>query len=200
QRLRREAPDGPLQSRVDQIETSLRRLVRLSEKLMQLAKAEGGALVSAEPHDVVPVVRHVVDECRRTFDSGALRLSVPEQAPVFTTLDVDALAILVRNLLENALKYGDEQQPVTVSLSPTGLLRVSNGGPVVPAAILAGLTARFARAPGSHCAIHSSAKEGAGLGLAIVDAIARGAGGSLTLRSPASNRQDGFEAVVQLPG
>ncbi|MBR9858002.1 MAG: two-component sensor histidine kinase [Gammaproteobacteria bacterium] len=195
QRLRREAPDGPLQQRVNQIESALHRLVRLSEKLMQLAKAEGGALVATEPHDVAPVLDHVVEECRRAFAGRTLQLSVPEQTPVFTTLDVDAFAILVRNLLENALKYGDEQQPVMVSLSPTGVLRVSNGGPVVPAVILTGLTARFARAPGTY----SSAKAGSGLGLAIVDAIARGAGTSLTLHSPASNRQDGFEAVVQLP-
>ncbi|WP_298717023.1 histidine kinase dimerization/phospho-acceptor domain-containing protein [uncultured Oceanisphaera sp.] len=199
QRLRRETPDGPLQQRVSQIETSLRRLVRLSEKLMQLAKAEGGALVSAEPHDVVPVLRHVVEECRREFAGRAPQLSVPEQTPVFTTLDVDAFAILVRNLLENALKYGDEQQPVRVCLSQTGVLRVSNGGPVVPEAVLAGLTARFSRAPGTHSATHSGIKAGSGLGLAIVEAIARGAGTSLTLHSPASNRQDGFEAMVQLP-
>ena len=199
QRLRREAPDGPLQQRVDQIESALRRLVRLSEKLMQLAKAEGGALVSIEPHDVDPVLVHVVEECRRAFAGRALQLSVPEQTPVFTTLDVDAFAILVRNLLENALKYGDKQQPVMVSLSQTGLLRISNGGPVVPEAVLAKLTARFVRAPGSHCTSHSGIKAGTGLGLAIVDAIASGAGGSVTLYSPALGRTDGFEAQVQLP-
>lgn len=41
QRLRHEAPEGPLRVRAAKIEKSLRELARLSEKLMQLAKAEG---------------------------------------------------------------------------------------------------------------------------------------------------------------
>lgn len=192
QRLRREAPSGPLQERAAQIETSLRRLVRLSEKLMQLAKAEGGDLMPGEPCDVVPVLQHVVDEFRRASDGRVtLQLTVPEQMPIPVVIDADAFAILVRNLVENALKYGDARQAVTISLSTTGVLRVINGGPVVDAATLAGLKTRFVRAV--------SFKAGAGLGLAIVDAIARGVGGSLTLHSPALGRTDGFEAVVQLP-
>jgi two-component system OmpR family sensor kinase len=40
---------------------------------------------------------------------------------------------------------------------------------------------------------------GAGLGLAIAEAIAAGAGANLDLRSPASGRTDGFEAVLRVP-
>lgn len=192
QRLRREAPDGPVQQRADQIEILLQRLARLSEKLMQLAKAEGGALLAAEPHNVVPVLRLVVGEFS---NDHRLQLQLPEPQPVMTTLDMDALAILVRNLIENALKYGDKTQPVTVSLSSDGVLRVRNGGAVVPAAELAGLTARFARAPNA-----GASAPGAGLGLAIVEAIASGAGTRLILHSPAPGKPDGFEAEVALPG
>lgn len=191
QRLRREAPDGPLQERAAQIEASLRGLSRLSEKLMQLAKAEGGGLVSAEAHDIAPVLVHVVDEFRRAADGRVpLVLSVPEARAVPALIDADAFAILVRNLIENALKYGDQRQPVEVSLSSDGVLRVINSGPVVPADMLAGLKGRFVRG--------QNTTAGSGLGLAIAEAIAVGAGASLTLHSPASGRQNGFEAVVHL--
>ena len=66
QRLRREAPDGPLQVRAAKIETSLRELARLSEKLMQLAKAEGGGLLSEAPQDLIPLLAHVAEELNAT--------------------------------------------------------------------------------------------------------------------------------------
>ena len=65
-----------------------------------------------------------------------------------------------------------------------------NRGRVVPPGDLAGLRDRFRRA--------RTDADGSGLGLAIADAIVRGCGASLDLRSPARNRQDGFEAIVRL--
>src|SRR3546814_10895241 len=62
QRLRQEAPEGPLRLRAAKIENSLRELARLSEKLMQLAKAEGGGLLAQRPQDLIPLLAHVVDE------------------------------------------------------------------------------------------------------------------------------------------
>ncbi|MFH7564929.1 sensor histidine kinase [Oceanimonas smirnovii] len=195
QRLRQEAPETQWQQRIDHIEALLQRLARLSEKLMQLAKAEGGALLATEPHNAVAVIRLVASEFRHDPAGWRLQLELPQTGAVMTTLDMDAVAILVRNLIENALKYGDETQPVRVSLSSEGRVRVSNGGPPVPADQLAGLTARFARAAGAHVS-----RPGAGLGLAIVDAIASGAGTRLVLSSPAPGQSDGFAAEVMLPG
>lgn len=66
QRLRREAPEGPLRVRAAKIEHALRELARLSEKLMQLAKAEGGGLLSEAPQDLIPLLAHGVDEWNRS--------------------------------------------------------------------------------------------------------------------------------------
>jgi two-component system OmpR family sensor kinase len=187
QRLRHEAPEGPLQRRATEIETSLRELSRLSEKLMQLAKAEGGGLLSEVPQDLAVLLAHVVQDLRRAA-SVPIELTPPTE-PVLSMIDPDAFAILVRNLLENALKHGAHGCPVDVSLSKDGLLKVINAGSVVSPADLALLTRRFARG--------ASLAEGFGLGLAITSAIAHGVGAELTLASPASGRTDGFEASVQ---
>lgn len=184
QRLRREAPEGPLQARAAQIEASLRELSRLSEKLMQLARAEGGGLLSETPQDLVPLLQLVVEE----QSSARIALTLPD-TPVRVTIDADTFAILARNLIENALKHGAVGTPVAVSLSRAGLLCVSNGGPVVPAAVLSQLTGRFVRG--------DTPAGGSGLGLAIAAAIAHGAGATLALASPAHGRNDGFEATVQ---
>lgn len=192
QRLIAEAPKGAGHDRARRIETSLRRLARLSEKLMELARAEGGGLVSATPHDLALVLVHVVDESRRNPEIGKpLLLTMPAAGKPLTRIGPDAFAVLIRNLVDNALKHGRPDRPVAVTLSEDGSVRVVNGGAVEPAETLAGLKGRFARGAG--------AAEGAGLGLAIAEAIATGAGGSLHLRSPATGRDEGFEVLLRLP-
>lgn len=187
QRLERELPSGAQLDKARQIEDTLRNLSRLSEKLMQLAKAEGGRLLADRPQDLVPVLALVVDELRRTAQVP-LQLDVPEGPQVYSRLDPDAFAILVRNLIDNALKYGAPGQPVEICLSSEGILRVINAGPTVPPEKLHQLRGRFVRA--------ASDATGFGLGLAIVDAIVTGIGATLQLQSPASGREDGFEVIV----
>jgi two-component system OmpR family sensor kinase len=191
QRLLAEEPSPATQGRARQIERSLHALARITEKLMQLAKAEGGGVLSETAHDLVPLVGLVADEFRRIADCSRLRVIMPE-SPVLSNLDPDAFAILLRNLIENAIKHGTASEPVTISLDNTGQLSVSNGGPAVPAETLPKLTRPFERG--------RSTADGTGLGLAIADAIASGAGTHLELLSPIPGRADGFEVRVQLAG
>ncbi|KAA0998991.1 two-component sensor histidine kinase, partial [Pseudonocardia sp. EV170527-09] len=79
--------------------------------------------------------------------------------------------------------------PVDVSLTDDALLRVVNGGPAVPAPVLQRLTERFVRG--------SSEASGSGLGLAIAKTIVHGVKAHMTLASPATGRDDGFEVNVQ---
>lgn len=184
QRLILEAPDEATRARAREVEAALRRLARLSEKLMQLARAEGGRLRAERPVDLVPILRMLVADMTREA-GDRIQLALPG-AEALASIDPDAFAILSRNLIENALRHGDQDAPVQVSLSATGVLRVINGGPAVPADQLARLTRPFERGP--------TGAQGSGLGLAIAQAIAEGTGGRLDLISPASGRADGFEA------
>jgi two-component system OmpR family sensor kinase len=188
QRLRHEAPEGSLRLRAAKIENSLRDLARLSEKLMQLAKAEGGGLLAEAPQDLIPLLAHVVDEWNHS-NGHRIGLQLPDEASVYSAIDPDSFGILLRNLIENALKYGAVNQPVEVSITGPALLRVVNGGPVVPESILQQLTERFVRG-------HSEVS-GSGLGLAIAKTIVQGVGATMTLVSPATGREEGFEVRVQ---
>ncbi|MFJ2536424.1 MULTISPECIES: HAMP domain-containing sensor histidine kinase [unclassified Pseudomonas] len=190
QRLRHEAPEGPLQVRAAKIENSLRELARLSEKLMQLAKAEGGGLLSETPQDLIPLLAHVVDEWNHS-SGQRIELQLPKQPSVYSTIDPDAFGILLRNLIENALKYGAADQPVQVSLTHQAVLRVINGGPAVPEPVLQRLTERFVRG--------SREAGGSGLGLAIAKTIVQGVNASMVLASPATGRLEGFEVCIFLP-
>ncbi|TNF83330.1 HAMP domain-containing histidine kinase [Pseudomonas sp. ICMP22404] len=190
QRLHHEAPEGPLRVRAAKIENALRELVRLSEKLMQLAKAEGGGLLSETPQDLIPLLAHGVDEWNQR-NGQRIELHLPGQASVYSSIDPDAFGILLRNLIENALKYGAADQPIEISLTEEALLRVVNGGPAVPQSVLQRLTERFVRG-------HSEIS-GSGLGLAITKTIVQGVNGRMKLVSPATGRQEGFEVCVWLP-
>jgi len=190
QRLQSETGDTTARARAGEIEATLKRLTRLSERLMQLARAEGGQLRLDRCSDLRIVARLVVDDVARTGSPGRIALTLPE-APVMSDLDPDAFGILCRNLVENALRHGTDAAPVDVTLTQDGQLIVANDGPVLPRETLDRLTARFERADASG--------DGSGLGLAIVAAIADRIEGSLVLKSPRPGSSSGFEASLKLP-
>lgn len=190
QRLRQQTQDAELRRRADDIEATLKRLTRLSERLMQLARAEGARLLTDQPADIRPVLSLVLRDFGHGPDATRLHLSLPDAA-VLSRIDPDALAILARNLIENALRHGDGGA-VEVALDAAGQLSVTNDGPVVPPDQLAALTERFVRG--------SRAGEGSGLGLAIVQTIAGRINARLDLVSPVPGRTGGFRATIILPG
>ncbi|TDK41320.1 ATP-binding protein [Antarcticimicrobium luteum] len=190
QRLRAETGDAAVLQRAGDIEATLKRLTRLSERLMQLARAEGGRLRMNHPSDLRPVARVMAEDIGRGAGAGRIALTLPAR-PVLSDLDPDAFGILCRNLIENALRHGAPEGRVEVTLTGTGRFSVANDGPVVPPEILARLTGRFERA--------GAIGDGSGLGLAIVQAIAERSGSRLTLHSPRIGQSAGFEAIVHLP-
>ncbi len=184
QRLKTQVEGVHLKDRLTEIEQALRGLALLSAKLLELAKAEGGGVLSSNRNDLVPILSIIVSDFENQLP-GRIHLALPGGA-VNSFLDPDAFAILLRNLIENAVKHGSATQPIEVSMGGDGTLRISNSGNTVPAQDLSVLRNRFARAP--------TDATGSGLGLAIADAITTGAGITMHLRSPASGRLDGFEA------
>ncbi|WP_018402729.1 ATP-binding protein [Marinobacter gelidimuriae] len=188
QRLKTETQDAGVKARASEIEESLRTLSRLSEKLLELAKAEGGSALSEQGNNLVPILRMVASDYDHQAP-GRLLLNLPDD-DVTSLLDLDAFAILVRNLIENALRHGAADQPVNISLTDDGILRVVNRGEVVSPEKLSLLRNRFVRS--------NTKAVGSGIGLAIVEAIASGAGITLNLRSPASGQSDGFEAELNI--
>ncbi|MFV1878650.1 ATP-binding protein [Nioella sp.] len=190
QRLRSETHEPATEARAGEIEATLKRLTRLSERLMQLARAEGGRLRLDRSADLRAVARVVADDLGRATAEGRIVLSLPTTA-VMSAIDPDAFAILLRNLVENALRHGAKNSQVDVTLAADGLLSVANDGPVLPPSTLDRLTGRFERA--------NASADGSGLGLAIVAAIANRIGSSLILESPRPGASSGFEASIRLP-
>ena len=111
QRLIAELPEGAPRQRAAAVASALRRLTRLSEKLLQLAKAEGGGLIATTARPLAPVLRLVAEDVDRDLDlGGRLELALPDGDAALSDLDPDAFAVLARNLIENAVKHGDPER------------------------------------------------------------------------------------------
>lgn len=192
QRLIAELPKGPLTERAGRIETSLSNLGRLAEKLLQLSRAQAGIGAGDKPADLMAVIETVIgDYDRDTGTAGRIQLERQAGEKLVRNVDIDAFAIVIRNLLENALIHGPADDEVTVKVEASAI-RVLNGGRALSEEELASLKKRFWRG--------KTKASGSGLGLAIAERIVSQIGGRLDLLSPATGQADGFEARITLPG
>jgi two-component system OmpR family sensor kinase len=158
---------------------------------MQLSRVDAGLSVADRQVDLIPVLDLVVDDCAKRLEEPArIHYVKPDGAMLPARIDMDAFAMVVRNLIDNAVNHGAADGRIDVQVSPDGTVRVTNEGPVVPPQVLAGLKRRFVRG--------ETRSAGAGLGLAIAETILSQTGGTLELFSPAPGRDDGFEARLNL--
>ncbi len=179
-------------ARARRIVAQVKSLGNLAEKLLQFSRTEAGMALQRERIEVARLLCILVDDFRRQEGVGE-RLVVHRhgQERFVVLADLDVLGIALRNLLENAVRYGAADAPIEVILEDGGCLRVRNGGEIVPADVLATLKLPFRRG--------TTQGEGGGLGLAIVEKIMAELGGRLELASPAKGAADGFEALLFFP-
>ncbi|MEK7344501.1 MAG: histidine kinase dimerization/phospho-acceptor domain-containing protein [Pseudomonadota bacterium] len=171
--------------RLQTVRQMLERLQKLSEKLLQLARAESGIAWRRDEVDLKQLLTMLCRDHQWRADMP-IALHLPD-APLVVQGDVDALGIVLNNLLENAIKYGTPTQPIRVIASAHPLqVRVINDSEPLPQATLARLHERFFRVrPDSR---------GAGLGLSIVRALLAPTNVELQLYSPVPGEPRGFEA------
>lgn len=170
------ALDEPGRHYLARIRVSTRQLAKLIDDLRMLASVPGAAMV-AEPVDLAPVCRRLVEDWRQREPERALMLEIPPALPVFG--DKNLLVTAMACLMENAWKFTakKEQGWIRVSLVPgttsdTTVLAVADNGVGFDAAYTHKLFTAFQR-------LHSSADfPGGGLGLAIVKRVAERHGGA----------------------
>ena len=163
----------------------LKRLQNLSEKLLQLARAESGIAWKSGDVNLGDLLGLLCRDHQWRSDLQ-IELKLPA-SPIIVSGDVDALGIVLSNLLENAIKYGSPESPIRIELStgPTQICIFNDCAPL-PATALQRLHERFYRVrPDSR---------GAGLGLSIVRALLEPASIDFSVHSPAIGSRRGFEA------
>jgi signal transduction histidine kinase len=167
------------QTLVDDLLAGHRRLGRLVNDLLILAAVDGRAPQRADPQRPVDLAGVMTDCSRRPVPDGiSLRLGQLDR--VFVLGDETQLSRVVRNLVDNALRYAASM--VELSIRQDGqqaVVSVSDDGPGIPAADRERIWERFARLDDDR----SRATGGSGLGLAMVRELTAAHGGTVSVTS-----------------
>lgn len=189
QTLRRAPDDAAREDAVQRLAQGLERATRLVEQLLALARQEArqAAAQTLPLVDLGDVVTQALADTAVAAQQRGLDMGISEspalQQPFAVPGDAHALQMLVRNLLDNAIKYVPEGGRVDVgwrSDAAGRALIVEDSGPGIPQEQRPQVLRRFVRGPSA-----SQQAGGSGLGLAIVQTIAERHGARLLLdRSP----------------
>ena len=173
-----------------------RRLGRLADQLLMLARAEAGALVPQLANvDLVQLVEETVRIWQPLAAERQVSVVSRTQPGVSLWADVDLVRRLVDNLIDNALRHSPAGTEVAVAARLVGAeweIEVVDQGPGVPESAREVIFERFSRTDQSR----GRESGGAGLGLALCAAIAQLHHGSISLDD---SLQGGARFVVRLP-
>jgi signal transduction histidine kinase len=161
-----------------------------SERLADV-QAGGHAALHTEPSDLSALVR---EQCDAQVAAGSVTLSLDDDLPALP-LDRARMRLLLRNLVDNALRHGAEAErapQVTTFRDPiSAMLVVRDFGPGMDDSQLQHAAEAFYRAD----AARLRSTGGVGLGLYLCRLVAEAHGGTLTLR----NAHPGLQITVELP-
>ncbi|HEV2261780.1 MAG TPA: ATP-binding protein [Candidatus Rubrimentiphilum sp.] len=175
------------------IEEQTDRLSRLIEDLLMVTRVEGGQLLRRRTTvSLDTILDQVLTEI--PFDPQRYRIE-RNTAGVVMSGDPDRLRDLLRNLIENAIKYSPEGGPIVIEAQQHRdhtFIEVRDSGVGIAAEDLPYIFERFYRVQSEKTA----AIGGSGLGLYIVQAIVRAHGGTIEVRSDPG---EGTTIAVTLP-
>jgi two-component system OmpR family sensor kinase len=177
---------------VARLTAGIERATRLVEQLLVLARQEASAAGGAKTQQVAlaDLARRTVGDMAGVAQNKGVDLGLLHADEASVEGQGDALMILMRNLVDNAVKYTPAGGTVDleVRLDAAGArIVVEDSGPGIPAEERERVFDRFYRIAGSEAS-------GSGLGLAIIKAIAERHGATLALGQ--SERLGGLSAVV----
>jgi two-component system sensor histidine kinase QseC len=142
------------------------RATRLVTQMLTLARIEGAAPEHLPDVDLAPIARRAIADLAPGAIARGQDLSLEAEGTVPVRGDETLLAVLVRNLVDNALRYSPDGARIAVTLqaAPRFELRVEDSGPGMRESDRARLGERFFRVPGSNAS-------GSGLGWSIARRI-----------------------------
>jgi two-component system OmpR family sensor kinase len=182
-------------NRLATLRSGIQRTAHLLEQLLDLAKYDENNLSHVPAVELDCIVKNAVAEFlplarARSIDLGFDRI---ENVPV--RVNPTGLAVLVSNLVDNALRYSPDGGQIDIGVSrqrDEAVLRIDDTGPGVPEAQLDRIFEPFNRG-------NRSDGDGTGLGLSIVRRIVDNHQGSISLENATSFGRTGLRVTVKFP-
>ena len=191
QLARRDIDEASRTQALERISSEGARMASLVEEMLTLARLDGDRALKRDNVDVIPLILDALSDAHVVAPDHAWELGEAMDAPVLG--DEAALRQILTNLLANARVHTPAGTRVTVSLtrapqgaepdkgataSPMVTLRVADDGPGIPAEIRDRVFDRFVRGDSSRT---RDGRGSSGLGMSIVESLARAMGGSVRL-------------------
>lgn len=196
--LARASGESERAAAMETLSAGVQRAIRLVEQLLALARSEPRAERRRVPVRLDEIAREVVAELVPLADAGRIDLGVSGAQPVTVRGDPDDLRTLLRNLVDNAVRYSGAGSRVDVSADELpaaagriARLTVSDDGVGIAPAERERVFDRFYRRAGT-------TPPGSGLGLSIVKSIADAHRARLTLADGPTGK--GLSVTVSFPG
>jgi len=195
--LARASGDAERSAAMERLSEGVQRAIRLVAQMLALAREEPRSPSQYGPVGLEPLAREVVAELVPFADTRRIDLGLSSAQLLLVSGDREALRSLLRNLVDNAVRYTDAGGRVDVSVeaggtpeAPRAQLTVTDSGPGIPPEERARVFDRFYRRAGT-------TPPGSGLGLAIVKTIADAHGATLTLSTGPDGH--GLRVIVSFP-
>ncbi len=166
------------------------RVIRIFNALLRLAEIDAGMRRSGFVQvDVTSIVAEAIDFYRPATDLKGISLLLRKTEPMMVSGDPILLAQAISNLIDNALKYVNQNGNIKIKIMQKNgktHITVADSGPGIPDAEKPKVVERFFRGAAA------SDTPGIGLGLTLVEAVARLHGGRLELE----DNHPGLRAVI----
>jgi signal transduction histidine kinase len=179
------------------INQEARRLTHLVENVLHFSRLRRGtARMSKDDVDVATLVKEITAAFEPLARASEVRLKVQVEPDIGALLDRDAIAQVVLNLLDNAVKYGPTGQTVTLRAALIGdriRIAVEDQGPGIPMEDRGRVWEPYRRLERDV----SAAVGGSGIGLSVVHELVALHGGTVTIEDAPGG---GARVVVSIPG
>ena len=182
-------------TQLDAMNSGLLRARALVSQLLLLARAQ--LAQQNQPSEVVlqAIAREVFEETLPLAEAKQIDLGVAQGCDVKVMANAIDLNTVIRNLVDNAIRYSDVGSRIDVQISAQGqwaVIEVQDNGPGVPEAEYDKVFDPFYRIAGNR-------ENGSGLGLSIVKNIVTRLGGEVSILSGSSRETPGTTICVKLP-
>jgi signal transduction histidine kinase/ligand-binding sensor domain-containing protein/DNA-binding response OmpR family regulator len=179
----RSSNDAQAERWLDMALRNSRRLLRLVNQLLDVAKLEAGAMhLTPRSLDLAKFTRGLVGAFAAVAERKGVRLATTAPESLRGLFDADAIEKILTNLLSNAIKFTPNGGVVDVAVSNVGAsvkIVVKDTGPGIPGEHLDRVFERFYQVDESP----SRSQPGTGIGLSLVRELVELHGGTITVES-----------------
>jgi signal transduction histidine kinase len=163
-----------------------------------MARIEAGKLqIHKQPHSVSDLVAASLENVKPLMEDRPVQIDVPSSLPA-VNVDFELIALTIRQLLTNALKYSNPDSPIAVGASVDDgrvTIRVRDQGAGIPDRERTRIFEKFYRVPD-----RADRVPGTGMGLYIAREIVRAHGGEIGVKSVVGEGSEFFFTLPAVEG